>query len=102
MSDTQAGTARQEQDELASLSNLEARIHRAVETVTQLRREKDDALAQVRAKQAEKEGVELELLEAQERIEKLTAELDSFREDRRQVRERIERLLGQIDTISAE
>jgi len=68
----------EQDDALASdaLSSLEERIHRTVELVSSLRRERDTAVADAH---------------------KLRQELEDLRSQRKQARVRIEKLLGQMD-----
>jgi chromosome segregation ATPase len=70
-----------------ALASLEDRILKAVELVSQLRREKDAAV--------------LDAAEARAQSAKLTHELKALHAERQQVRGRIEKLLGQIDQLSA-
>lgn len=70
-----------------ALASLEDRILKAVELVSQLRREKDAAV--------------LDAAEARAQAAKLTHELKALQAERQQVRGRIEKLLGQIDQLSA-
>lgn len=83
----------QDQD-VDSLSTLEERIHRAIELVARLRREKE-ALA------AERDAALEGGASAQEEIEALKRENDSLKAERQQVRNRVEKLLSQIDSLSA-
>jgi len=69
-----------------ALDSLEERILRAVQLVSQLRREK--------------EAAEANAAELQTQNRELTAELESLRNDRGEVKSRIERLLSQLDNLS--
>lgn len=73
--------------EMDSLSSLEDRIQQAVQLVSRLRREKEDALEEAAAAKAE--------------AARLTDEVKTLQGERKQVRSRIEKLLGQIDQLSA-
>ncbi len=61
-----------------ALASLEERIHRTVQLVATLRSERDAALADA---------------------QKLRAEVEDLRSQRKQARIRIEKLLGQMDLI---
>jgi len=74
-------------EETDSLSSLEERIHKAVQLLTQLRRERDAALE--------------EAAEEREKVARLSDEVKSLQAERKQVRSRIEKLLGQIDQLGA-
>jgi len=69
-----------------ALASLEERILRAVQLVSQLRREKEAA-----------EATAAELLSQNQQ---LTQELEALRADRGEVKTRIERLLSQLDNLS--
>jgi len=69
-----------------ALASLEERILRAVQLVSQLRREKEAAEAAAGQVVAENE--------------RLTEELEGLRADRNEVKARIERLLSQLDNLS--
>lgn len=73
------------EQELDSLSSLEDRIQKAVQLVGRLRQEKDAALA--------------EAADAKAEVERLTGEVSTLQQERKQVRSRIEKLLGQIDQL---
>ncbi len=77
-----------------SLGRLEQRIIRAVELVSELRRQKDAA-------QAEREAALREAAEARALASKLSQELETLRAERQGVRHRIEKLLGQMDLLNA-
>lgn len=72
--------------EADSLSSLEDRIQRAIQLVSQLRREKETAVEE--AAEAKAEAV------------RLGDEVKALLAERKQVRSRIEKLLGQIDQLS--
>ena len=84
-----------------SLASLEERITRAVQLVTQLRREKEALEKQMATIQSEKDAMEAQFSELQSRNEALNDEIGGLRSERKQVRNRIEKLLGQIDLLSA-
>jgi len=79
--------ATQAQQELDSLSQLEARITRAVELVASLR--------------SEKSGLESQLASAIAERDAIRQELDELRSERKNVRTRIEKLLGQMELLSS-
>ena len=62
-----------------ALASLEERIHRTVELVTALRKERDAAVADA---------------------EELRQDLEDLRTQRKQARVRIEKLLGQMDLLA--
>ena len=70
-----------------SLSSLEERILRAVQSMSKLRQERDAAVDE--AAEAKRDAVQL------------AEEVKSLQAERKQVRSRIEKLLGQIDQLSA-
>jgi uncharacterized coiled-coil DUF342 family protein len=91
----------QSESELDSLANLEERIRRAVELVATLKEERDAALsdlAEARVAMGEIASLKKTAAEA----ERLRAELDGYRVERKQVRVRIEKLLGQMDQLSGQ
>ena len=77
-----------------SLTSLEERVLRAVQLVSQLRQEKDQAVA-------EKDAALKQLSDLQEQNSQLSEEVDTLKGERKQVRSRIEKLLGQMDLLSA-
>jgi FtsZ-binding cell division protein ZapB len=89
-------------EEADSLASLEERILKAAELVTQLRRERDAAVAAKQSAFHERDTAVKEAGEARKRAEVLAVELEALRGERRQVRTRIEKLLGQLDLLSAE
>jgi FtsZ-binding cell division protein ZapB len=90
---TSGGTEPVREEEVDSLATLEERIRQAVELVSRLRKEKDEALADRQAALREAAGV-------REQVTKLSQELEALRAERKQVRTRIEKLLGQIDALT--
>jgi len=84
MAATQTTTLTEDAD---ALQSLEERILRAVDLVSQLRKEKD---AVVKANDD---------LKAENT--RLSEELDTLQSERKQVRSRIEKLLGQMDNLSS-
>ncbi len=78
--------------ETDSLGQLEERIQRAVALVIKLRQEKEATLRELAETQAAWE-------ESQTANTKLTEELRTLHDERKQVRARLEKLLGHIDTL---
>jgi len=76
-----------------TLASLEERVIRAVQLVSQLRQEKEAAIA-------EKEAVLKSLNELELQHLQLSEELDTLKSERKQVRTRIEKLLGQMDLLA--
>jgi len=77
-----------------ALAQLEERIQRAVALVIRLRQEKEAALKELAETQSAWE-------ESQSANMKLTEELNSLHDERKQVRGRLEKLLSHIDTLGA-
>lgn len=88
-------------EETDSLTNLEERIHRAVQLVSQLRQEKEGVQTQFDAVLAEKVAVIEAAADLQAQLNAVSEELESLKSERKQVRTRIEKLLGQMDLLSA-
>jgi|SRR3954447_9950891 chromosome segregation ATPase len=98
-----------------TLADLEERINRAVQVITQLRSDNDQLQGKLKKAQEDLVGLRSERDEAlsyseefqkengklEEKIQRMTEELDTLREDRKQVKNRIEKLLGQLDLLSA-
>jgi chromosome segregation ATPase len=74
------------EQEIDSLAGLEDRIQKTVQLVGRLRSEKDSVMR--------------EAAEARAEVERLTEELRTLQNERKQVRSRIEKLLAQIDELS--
>jgi chromosome segregation ATPase len=70
-----------------ALDSLEDRIQKAVHLVTRLRQEKEAAVREASHAQAE--------------VERLTEEIKTLQDERKQVRNRIEKLLATIDQLGA-
>jgi uncharacterized coiled-coil DUF342 family protein len=84
-----------------SLTSLEERIHRAVELVGQLRKEKDSLQALLDEANTERDAAVMAASQLKEQTASLHEELDGLKAERKQVRSRIEKLLGQMDVLSA-
>jgi uncharacterized coiled-coil DUF342 family protein len=96
------------EESVDTLGNLEQRIQRAVELLTALRGENhklSEQLAEVTMERdianEELSGVRGQLSESEAQASKLSEEVESLREERKQVKTRIEKLLGQMDLLSA-
>jgi len=83
----------EDQPGLDPLASLEDRIRRAADLVSHLRAERDAAVAE---RDAARKAAGAALTVQQ----KMRAELDSLRGERKQVRQRIEKMLGQMDLLS--
>ena len=88
-------------EDVDSLTSLEERILKAVETVGVLKREKDTLEKQLAEALSGKETAEREAAEARSDAERTAQELDNLRGEQKKVRSRIEKLLGQIDSLTA-
>ena len=98
-----------------TLANLEERINRAVQIISQLRSDNDHLQAKLKkagedivALQSERdeahsfsEEFQRENNALETKIANLTEELETLRGERKQVKRRIEKLLGQLDLLSA-
>ena len=103
------------QEGIDTLANLEERINRAVQVITDLRNDNDqlqhklktteDELQAVRHERDEANSMsaafEKENGELQQKIKDLSEEVDTLRGERKQVKTRIEKLLSQLDLLSA-
>jgi FtsZ-binding cell division protein ZapB len=89
----EAATHMQEQPEDDPLGSLEDRIRRTVAMVSTLKAERDAAVGEL-------DSAKRLAATSQAEAQKLRAELDSLRSERKQVRVRIEKLLGQMDLLS--
>jgi uncharacterized coiled-coil DUF342 family protein len=96
------------EESVDTLGNLEQRIQRAVELLTALRGENhklNEQLAEVTIERdianEELSGVRGQLSDSEAQASKLSEEVESLREERKQVKTRIEKLLGQMDLLSA-
>lgn len=101
-------------DDTDSLASLEERITRAVELVSQLRQERDAAVAradsmaahqtsaqaEIETALADREDARRALAEVEQQNARLTQEIESLKTERKQVRGRIEKLLSQLDSLS--
>ena len=88
-----------------SLASLEERITRAVQLVRTLREENGNLRKKLDAASQERDVALASLSQHKQsnlEAEKLKAELDQLKTDRKQVRTRIEKLLGQMDLLSGQ
>ncbi len=74
------------------LDHLEERIQKAVALVGRLRDEKEDSNKVC-------DALRVDLEEAKNANQRLSAELEAMREERHQVRTRLQKLLGHIDQL---
>lgn len=81
--------------EVDQLAALEARVTKAVETITKLRAERDAARKEIEAARKETDSARKDAADAKATIAKLE-------DEKKNVRGRIEKLLGQIDLVSSE
>ena len=98
-----------------TLANLEERINRAVQIISQLRSENDHLQANLKKANEDVSTLQSERDEAhsfseefqrenaalEAKIANLSEELETLRGERKQVKHRIEKLLGQLDLLSA-
>ena len=104
-----------EEQDLDTLTNLEERITRAVQAITQLRGENQQLQERLASTQSELEITKTARDEAQTvsaefqkdnaelsaKLKQTQDELNGLRGERKQVKARIEKLLGQLDLLSA-
>lgn len=103
------------QEGIDTLASLEERINRAVQVISNLRHENQQfqqrlkvAQEQVIAAAAERDeaqagaaSFEREKSDLEQKVQRLSSELDVLRGERKQVKVRIEKLLSQLDLLSA-
>ena len=87
--------------EADSLGELEARILKAVETVSLLKREKESLEKQAAGAIAGRQQAEREAADARAEAQQARKELEDLRGEQKKVRSRIEKLLTQIDALTA-
>jgi chromosome segregation ATPase len=104
-----------QEEGIDNLANLEERITRAVQVITNLRSENAQLQQRVKAAEDSLGATRSELEEAQaltaeyqkengeleRKVSQLTQEVDHMRGERKQVKTRIEKLLDQLDLLSA-
>lgn len=83
-----------------ALASLEERILRAVELVSQLRKEKEAAEAKLQSVTAEQSATSKTIEELELENTMLKEELATLRSERDHVRNRIEKLLSQMDSLA--
>lgn len=91
--DAAAGT-----DENEILARLAERVEKAVSTIQELRRERD----QLRTRVDELEARLSDQDDANARIERLEEETERFRQERGEVRDRIETILTSLEALETE
>ena len=103
------------EDQIDSLVDLEERINRAVQVITDLRRDNEQLQERVRIAESDVQAAyaardqtqalaaefQRENGDLESKIKQLSAELEELRGERKQVRTRIEKLLNQLDLLSA-
>jgi len=102
-------------ESIDTLANLEERINRAVQIISQLRAENDNLQAKLNKANEDVSRLQSERDEAhsfseefqrensalEAKIANFSEELETLRGERKQVKHRIEKLLGQLDLLSA-
>lgn len=103
------------QEGIDALADLEERINRAVQIITNLRNENSQLQQRLTTTQEELTSARAQLDEIQgsytdfekengvleQRLQRLSEELEGLRGERKQVKTRIEKLLNQLDLLSA-
>jgi chromosome segregation ATPase len=103
------------QEGIDTLASLEERINRAVQVISSLRSENQQLQQRLKASQeqltastAQREAAEAgtaafqkEKGELEQKVQRLSTELETLRGERKQVKVRIEKLLSQLDLLSA-
>jgi chromosome segregation ATPase len=101
-------------DGIDTLIDLEERITRAVQMISELRSENESLQGNLRRSEEQmktlqterddanslSEEFQKETVAAQEQVKRLNEELETLRDERKQVKSRIEKLLGQLDLLS--
>ena len=82
-------------EEAEILSRLGDRVEKAVATIQELRKERD----QLRARVAELESQVKDSDETSTRLESLEEEHERFRKERGEIRDRIENILGSLEAL---
>ncbi|MBV8071972.1 MAG: hypothetical protein JO270_18830 [Acidobacteriaceae bacterium] len=104
-----------QEEGIDNLANLEERITRAVQVITNLRTENgqlhqrlqaaEEALTANRSELEQTQALSAEFQkengELEQRVSRLSQEIEQLRGERKQVKTRIERLLDQLDLLSA-
>lgn len=110
-----ANTTEAISESVDTLANLEDRINRAVQMITQLRSDNDQLQAKLKKANDDLTALQSERDEAHSfseefqrenatldaKVRTLTEELENLRGERKVVKHRIEKLLGQLDLLSA-
>lgn len=82
-------------EEAEILNRLSERVERAIATISELRRERD----QLRGRVQELEGRVTGHEEASSRLETLEEEHDRFQKERSEIRDRIESILSNLEAL---
>jgi chromosome segregation ATPase len=103
------------EESIDSLANLEERINRAVQIISELRSDNEQLQGKLRKSHEELGALRVERDEAhllaeefqkesssfESKIQQLSTECENLRQERKQVKNRIEKLLNQLDLLSA-
>jgi FtsZ-binding cell division protein ZapB len=92
---TDEQTTLTDNDEAEILERLSARVEKAVSTIQELRRERDE----LRTRVDELESRVRESDETSTRLSSLEEEHDRFRKERGEIRNRIETILGSLEAL---
>ena len=84
-------------EEAEILSRLGERVEKAVATIQELRKERDQLRARVEELEAQVKDVD----EASNRLESLEEEHERFRRERGEIRDRIENILSSLEALEA-
>src|SRR5688572_17926138 len=87
-----------ETGEAEILDRLSERVEKAVSTISELRRERD----QLRSRVADLESRARDTEEASARLESLEEEHERLRKERTEIRDRIERMLSNLEALEGE
>ncbi|HYK02665.1 MAG TPA: cell division protein ZapB [Thermoanaerobaculia bacterium] len=94
---TDEQTTLTDNDEAEILERLSARVEKAVSTIQELRRERDE----LRTRVDELESRVRDSDETSNRLSSLEEEHDRFRKERGEIRNRIETILGSLEALES-